>query len=138
IPAMGPMLRLLAAGSLLACFAARAAAQTAPAPTPAPELTVEPAEVVLRHADDRQRLLVSLTRADGSGSDLSPSASFTSDDPAVAAVSPQGVVAPRAAGRTVIRVTAAGLRRDVAVTVQDAARRPASFAHDVMPLLARA
>src|SRR5262249_18726009 len=60
-------------------------------------------------------------------------------NPAVATVSADGTVAPRGAGQTTLKVTApGGASRDVPVTVTGAARRPVSFANDVMPVLARA
>src|SRR5262245_50642468 len=115
-----------------------AVAQMTGSPAKAVELAVEPAQVTLAHAEASQRLLVSGRLADGSWRDLTASARFASANPAVAVVSPEGTVTPRGTGQTVIEVTAFDLSRSVPVTVQGAARRPVSFANDVMPIVAKA
>jgi hypothetical protein len=130
-------LRLLAAGSLFTLLPARAAADEPP-PQVA-ELTAEPAQVTLTHAGDSQRLLVTAKLPDGTLRDLTRAARYTAANPAVAAVSPEGIVTPRGAGQTTVQVSGpGGVTRSVPVTVTGAARRPVSFANDVMPLLARA
>jgi hypothetical protein len=101
-------------------------------------LTAEPAQVVLTHAGDRQRLLVTARLADDTVRDCTRSVRYTSADPAVAVVSPEGIVTPKAAGQTTISVAGSGQRIQVPVTVKSAEQRPVSFAIDVMPILARA
>jgi hypothetical protein len=112
--------------------AVRAAAGAAPV-----ELSAEPARVVLTHAGDRQRLLVSGRLPDGTFRDLTRSVRYLSANPAVAEVSPEGIVSPKSAGETTLQVIGPA-RLSVPVVVQDVARRPVSFANDVMPILAKA
>jgi hypothetical protein len=132
-------LHLLAAGSLFALAPARLTADGPASPPKVAELTVEPATVRLAHGDDRQGLLVTAKLADGSLRDLTRGVRYASANPAVATVGADGTVAPRGAGQTTLKVTApGGASRDVPVTVAGAARRPVSFANDVMPVLARA
>jgi hypothetical protein len=137
---MARTLGLLLAGGVLTLSTGRAAANQ-PAP-PAGErltrVTCEPPRLQLRHAADRQHLLVSGFFADGSARDLTRQVRYVSQNPAVAVVSPEGLVTPRAAGQTVIQVGAATASLAVPVTVLSGARPPVSFANDVMPLLARA
>jgi hypothetical protein len=130
---------LLLAGSLLALLPARSAADGPAPPAKIVELTVEPAQLTLRHAGDRHGLLVTGKLTDGSLRDLTRLARYTVANPAVATVSPEGVITPRAAGTTAIQVSGpGGGTRSVPITVAGAARPPVSFANDVMPLLARA
>jgi hypothetical protein len=138
---MARPLGLLLLGGLLPGLAPTAAAGE-PARNPQSpawsKVTVEPDRVVFAHAGDRQRLLVSGTRGDGSAADLTRTARYFSRDPRVAAVSPEGVVTPVRAGKTAVRVTGPGIDLTVAVTVAGSRRRRVSFANDVMPVLAKA
>jgi hypothetical protein len=113
-------------------------AQNAAAPAKIEQLAVEPAAVTLRHAEDRQRLLVSGTLADSSVRDLSRSAKYVSDNPAIVRVSDQGIVTPVAFGQATIEVSTSEQKITVPVTVADIAARPVSFANDIMPILAKA
>jgi hypothetical protein len=129
---------LLTAGALLLAATPPGAAQAPPAAAKALDLAVEPSQVTLTHADDHQRLLVTAKLTDGSFRDLTRTAKYTSTNPAIAEVSAQGIITPRAAGQTTIQVSNAGVSVSVPVTVQNAARRPISFSHEVMPILAKA
>jgi hypothetical protein len=102
------------------------------------ELSVEPAQVALAHAEDAQRLAVTGSWSDGSIRDLTREVKFASSDAAVAAVSPQGIVTPRGTGSATIQITGLGPGLAVPVTVKGNAIRPVSFANDVMPILAKA
>lgn len=96
-----------------------------------------PPNVLLRHSHDKQRLLVTGLLADGSSRDASREVAYTSRDPKIAMVDPRGIVTPVGKGKTVIEILGAGLKLEVPVEVSSAEARPVSFAHDVMPLLAR-
>jgi hypothetical protein len=124
----------LLAGVLL--WAAPAHAQ-APAAKLA-ELTAEPAAVTLRHAEDRQRLLVTGKLADGALRDFSRAAKYASSNPQVVRVSEEGVLAPVAVGQAAIQISADDKSTTVNVTVSDASQKPVSFANDIMPLFAKA
>ncbi|MBL8793508.1 MAG: DUF1553 domain-containing protein [Planctomycetia bacterium] len=102
------------------------------------ELTAEPAAVTLRHAEDRQRLLVTGKLTDGVLRDLSRAAKYASSDPQVVRVSDDGVVAPVAAGQAVIQIIADERTATVNVSVTDARQQLVSFANDIMPLFAKA
>jgi hypothetical protein len=102
------------------------------------QCTAEPAEVVFHDGGQRQQLLITGTHGDGSVRDLTRRVKFVSDNPAVAQVSPHGVVTPQGTGTTRIRVTGPGPEVAVPVTVRSAEPRRVSFANDVMPVLAKA
>ncbi|HMC64568.1 MAG TPA: DUF1549 domain-containing protein [Gemmataceae bacterium] len=102
------------------------------------QLTVEPAQITLRHADDRQQLIITGKLPDGSARDLTRDVQFGSSNPGIAVVSSRGVVAATGAGQANIHVVGAGLAAIVPVTVKGIAGRPISFANDVMPVLAKA
>src|SRR5689334_17052139 len=121
---------LLAFSGLLLAWSGAAAA---PTPAKVVAVTTEPAQLVLSHAGDHRHLLVSGKLDDGSERDLTRGVQYTSSNPAVAAVSPQGVVSPKGAGQAVVRISGSGLSASVPVTVKATARTPVSFANDVMP-----
>ena len=127
--------RLFLWSSLLLLLPMRAGAQTAVSYV---EASVEPARVVLHHAHDRQQLAVTAKLADGSLRDATRAAKFVTGNPNVVQVTPQGVLTPVAPGRAVIQVSGPGFQQTVAVEVKDTSERPVSFAHDIMPLMARA
>jgi hypothetical protein len=104
----------------------------------AAELSIAPAEVVLRHADDRQQLVVTAWLDDGTLRDVTREASYASENAAIAVVGPDGVVKPHSTGRTAVRVSTPGLFSRIIVTVQSADSRPVSFHNDIMPILAKA
>jgi hypothetical protein len=101
-------------------------------------LAVEPNAVLLQHADASQRLLVSGKLNDESIRDVSRAVKYTSANPAVAVVSADGVVTPKAAGQTSIEVSVADLRASVPVSITSTERRAVSFSNDVMPIFAKA
>jgi hypothetical protein len=116
-------------------------AATAPTRAQSPrvaELAVEPSTVTLRHAGDRQHLLVSGKLEDGSFRDLTRAVRYTVADPAIASVSPQGTIAPKGNGQTTVEIADGDRKVTVAVTVANAAQRSISFSNDVMPVLAKA
>lgn len=110
----------------------------AQAPEKLVELTAEPAQLTLSHAEDRHHILVTGKLADGTLRDLSRTARYVSNNPAIAEVSTAGVVTPKAAGQTTIQIQGEGLQATVAVNVSGAAQRPVSYSNDVMPILAKA
>src|SRR5438552_1307041 len=67
-------------------------------------LAAEPAQVTLTHADDQQRLLISGKLADESFRDLSRAVKYVSANPAIAAVSDQGIISAKTVGQTTIQV----------------------------------
>src|SRR5262249_31349801 len=107
--------------------------------SPAQRLSAYPDKIALDGPRAEQRVGVLGVFAGGQERDLSRAAKFTSDNPKVAAVSPQGVVTPAGDGQTTITVEAAGKTAKVPVSVKGAkAEIPASFTRDVMPVLTRA
>jgi hypothetical protein len=129
-------LSLFALGGLLLAWPAAGAGRTAEPNVVA--LNAEPAQVVLTHAGDRQHLLVTGKLADDTLRDCTRSVQYASANPAVAAVSAEGVVTPKAAGQTTISVAGFGLSVQVPVVIKGADRRPVSFANEVMPIFAKA
>jgi hypothetical protein len=127
--------RLFTCGSLLLAMSVPIAAQ---APLQATDLSIEPAQVTLTHASDRQRLLVTGKLGDGSLSDFTRMARFACNNPAIAQVTAEGTIIPKSAGQAIIQVTSGNTRKDVPVNLTGAAARPVSFANDVMPIMARA
>jgi hypothetical protein len=102
------------------------------------EVTVDPSHVYLRGLHTRYSLLVHARTADGRLLDHTHRARFESANPAVARVSPAGIVQPYGDGTTTINVEADGRKRSVAVTVEGTARpRRFHFANDIEPLLSR-
>lgn len=120
-------------------FAAFLAALVLASSDPAP-LSVEPDRLELVGSDARGQALATRIEADGTPVDLTRSARWSCDNPAVAAVSPDGIV--RAVGdgtATVIAEDEKGSIAQLAVTVRDAAdRSPVHFAGDILPVLAKA
>ncbi len=122
----------------IGCWLLLAHPLLAQVPEKATELTVEPSQIALNHAEDRQRLLVSGKLADGTMRDLTRGARYVSANSAVAQVSAEGIVTPKAAGDTTIQVNGDGVSATVAVSVKGMAARPVSYVNDVMPILAKA
>src|SRR4051812_41702302 len=73
------------------------------------ELTAEPGQLTLLHADDSQRLIVTGKMTDGSVRDVTRIAEYTSANSAVAGVNAHGVVHPVAAGQAIIKVQCGAL-----------------------------
>ncbi len=101
-------------------------------------LTVEPGQITLTHQHDEQRLLVTGKLPDETVRDLTRSARYLALDPKIATVTADGVVHPVGIGETKIDIAAGEQKQSVTVVVKSVAERPVSFAHDVMPLFAKA
>jgi hypothetical protein len=101
-------------------------------------ITVDPAVVSLRGPQAVYTLLVTGKTADGRVLDLTNNATYVSAQPAVATVSPRGVVRAKKDGKTEIVVSAEGKTAKVQVEVQGSQeQRIYHFENDVMPLLNR-
>src|SRR5262245_36848201 len=86
-------------------------ATASPRPLPEPTvMSIVPAECRIVGADAVQRLLVTgrLPGDQTRTADYSRKAAYTSSDPKVAEVTPDGVVLPRGSGSTVVRAVYAG------------------------------
>lgn len=101
-------------------------------------LSVDPAVVKLNGPQAVYTLLVAGKTADGRVLDLTNNAAYTSANPAIATVSPRGVVRGKKDGKTEIVVSADGKTAKVQVDVQGTQQqRVYHFENDVMPLLSR-
>jgi hypothetical protein len=119
--------------ALLAC----ALAGYGRAAEPAPGLSVFPPAAELRGMAARQQLLVTES-TDGCAADRTRTACYRCDNPAVAKVSPTGVVTPVADGTAVVVAESGG--REVRATIKVtgcADEPPPTFERDVEPILAR-
>ena len=108
-------------------------AQTAPKDIAA--LSVTPAEVTFRSADEGMHVLVTGTTAEGEKIDLSSSAQFTPAEPIVK-VGDDGLLHPVRQGDTKVTVMAGGRQAQLMAHVGDLSK-PAqvSFIRDVEPVL---
>jgi len=103
-----------------------------------PALRLTPASATLRGKADRQQLLVTATRS-GRALDRTRAARYTSENPNVVQVSPEGVVTPVGNGTGVVSATVDGQQARATFTVTDGDRfLPITFEQDVMPILVRA
>jgi hypothetical protein len=108
------------------------------APSPGAFIVV-PRSLELRHHRQPHALQVIDTTAHGYSLDLRSQAKFTSADPRIATVDEQGWVRPIANGATTLTVAVGGQTKTVPIKVQLPAQEPpASFRHEVMPVLTRA
>src|SRR5437899_391285 len=105
--------------AFLAILPALPAAAPAPASMSA-RLDVFPRQIVLRHAHDSQRLIVSIRPALRPHTDGGTVVGYQSAHPDVAQVSAAGVVRPVKAGSTIVTVRHGAAVATVAVTVIDA------------------
>jgi hypothetical protein len=120
---------------LLSITTSQAGDDIAPLPT---SISVQPSAIVITHQRHPHALQVLGVTADGYSMDLRTQAKFTSADPKIALIDSQGWVRPVGNGKTQVRVTAAGVTKTVAISVQLPAREPViSFRHEVMPVLSR-
>ena len=104
----------------------------------AAELIADPAVVRLRGPRASYTLLIHGKAGDGRLADLTHAARYQSLHPAIAKVSPLGIVYGIADGKTEIVVTAAGKTAKVQVEVQGSHEpRIYHFENDIMPLLSR-
>ncbi len=113
----------------------------APEPVRGPErVTVAPETVqFVGSAKESQRLLVSASFGKAGESDVTGDAKFASENPAIAAVSPDGIVSPRGDGETHLVVSASGKQVRVRVVVRNFAEPTATaFRTDVQAALSRA
>ena len=113
---------------------------TAPAVADIMELSIEPREIRLSHADDSVQLLVTAKLSDGSLRDLTHDARYTTRQVAVAAVQ-HGRIRPTGNGVAEIQIaagTGSGPSSTVKVTVEQFdIPRPLSFTNDVIPILSK-
>jgi hypothetical protein len=102
------------------------------------QFTVSPAAIEIRHHRHPHAIQVLGATAGGYSLDLRNEAKFTSADARIATVDETGWVRPVASGETQITVAVARQTRSVAVKVAlPASEPPASFRHEVMPVLTR-
>ncbi|MDX1945673.1 MAG: DUF1549 and DUF1553 domain-containing protein [Pirellulaceae bacterium] len=119
------------AGALILAFAGTGHA--------AESLEVAPPEIAPRGPSGRRQLLVSASFAGGRTGDLTRAATYKSSQPAVAEVSPTGLVVPRGDGEATIEISANGQLASVKVVVSDfATPTPVDFRTDVMAAFSRA
>src|ERR1019366_10239539 len=108
-----------------------------PAQGSADELTLSPANFILRGKAARQRLIVTATRG-GNAVDRTREARFESLTPKTVAVSADGIVTPLGNGEGVVMTHLNGQQARATISVVDAARdMPVAFEKDVQPILAR-
>ena len=107
-------------------------------PTGADELRLLPTEVQLAGQRAQQRLLVSRIDAHGLQADVTGEVEYESLDPAIATVSPAGLIQPRATGKTQIIAWTGELYAAVPVAVSDIELSSAiDFQNEVIPALSR-
>ncbi len=112
----------------LACLAVGAPAHAA--------VLVRPAAVVLDNPESSQQLLVKAVEL---GPDLTRTAKYTSANPAIATVDANGLIAPRAEGKTEIVVQHGAESVRVPVEVRGLKQpTPISFEHQILPILTKA
>ena len=101
-------------------------------------LSVEPSSLLVRGSDASAQVVATAKSDSGKARDLTRGAAYSTDDPKVAEVGPDGLIRPRGDGRTVVRVKADGQEATVAVVVEDFAdTRPVSFATEVVPIFSK-
>ena len=99
------------------------------------KVVVEPTQVQLRGSDSRQQLIVGQLGGERDV-DLTRTAQFVSEQPGIVAVTPAGLLTPKADGTATIVVTSGGQTIRVPVTVTDAKKAlPIDFGNDVIPIL---
>src|SRR6266851_4284767 len=86
-------------------------------------LSVSPAEVTFRAADDGMHVLVTGTTADGEKIDMSASAQFAAADPVVK-LGDDGLLHPVRQGDTKVTVTAGGRQAQLMAHVGDLSKAP--------------
>ncbi|GIW86311.1 MAG: S-layer protein [Isosphaeraceae bacterium] len=101
-------------------------------------LALLPPSLTLEGPRASHRLLVIATSDSRSVSDLTPQASFRSDNPSIAQVTPDGQVTPISDGTTTITATIGDRTAEATVTVVGSARpTPINFRNEVQPVLTR-
>lgn len=111
-------------GMLAACAGLLSAPSTLHAAVGPARIEVEPAEVRLIGARDRQQVAVTAIAADGSVRDVTAEARFAIEPSGPAEVSASGVVTPRSDGEALLRIEATGLSAEVAIRVEAADLTP--------------
>jgi hypothetical protein len=105
----------------------------------AADLAILPAEIALDGPRAFQRVLAESREGATFTGDETAKAAFSIDDPAVAAVSPDGVVTPVADGTATLRATVGDRTATAKVTVRGSGKSfPWSFRNHVLPVLTRA
>src|SRR5260221_2799640 len=98
-------------------------------------LSVTPAEITFRSADDGMHVLVTGITAEGEKIDLSASAQFAPAEPVVK-VGDDGLLHPVRQGDTKVTVTAGGKQAQLTAHVGDLSKPPeVSFIRDVEPVI---
>jgi hypothetical protein len=102
-------------------------------------IQASPGSIVLDSPEATEQLLVLAPKGPNRSLDLTRTARYVSSNPAVAAVTPAGVVEPRGEGRAEIRIRHAKYVATVPVEVKGLKRPvPVSFEQEVIPILTKA
>ena len=108
-------------------------------PASAAEVTVSPAAIEIHHHRHPHSISVVGITPEGFNVDLRAIAKFSIADKNVATVDASGWVHPVTSGETTLTVTADGQTKTIPVKVKlPQVETPASFRHEVMPILTRA
>src|ERR1019366_5183233 len=102
-------------------------------------IQAEPAQVVLDGKSASQQVLINGTYSDGSVHDVTSQASFKSSAPAVAAVSPGGIVTAAGDGKGAVTVSVKGAKKKISlsVTIKHSREVAASYSNDIRPLFTK-
>ncbi len=121
----------------LACFDSRAADELLPSSVQ--KLSVEQPEIRLTLPRARQQLLVTALAGDGYLHDVTRTVTIEPLDPAIVRVEPSGIIRPRQAGTTKVRITGFGRTTETTVIVTEPNKSaPVSFVNEVMGVLGKA
>lgn len=133
-----PLLRRISLAGLLLAGCCQVGRADSP-PAGAGQVVVQPARIALSGALERAQLVVTRQAGHRIIEDVTPTARYSSADPAIVAVDSAGLVRPVANGRTVIAVEVAGQRQSVTVEVSGIEGTHGSrFSWHVIPMLNRA
>lgn len=126
--------------TLLACIATPLAAtplEKLPEGLHLASVEITPEAVELSHPFDYRQLLVTGRLAGGERVDLTRMITIEGE-PVVVSISDEGLIAPRKDGQETIKITVAGHKLEIPVTVRGTAEpRSVSFVQDVQPILSR-
>lgn len=100
-------------------------------------IEVEPTSVRLYPDGWKQQLIVTAVTQQGREIDRTHESAFASSDPAVAAVSANGVVSSKKSGQARITVRAEDREETIEIIVRDDARPPVQFVNDIVPILTK-
>jgi hypothetical protein len=102
-------------------------------------IQAEPAQVVLDGKFASQQVLINGTYSDGSVHDVTSQASFKSSAPAVAPVTPKGVVTAASDGKAAVTISVKGAKKKISlpVTVKHSREVAASYSNDIRPLFTK-